>query len=102
MSGQRFEQSIVDGSRNCTRKASPSLRCRSCRTSLIEALGASQFAQITRRMAQRIDLNGSARPCQSAVRGVNCAMPSAPALGWSNDCPVTSIEQGRPKCWCIW
>ena len=55
MSGQRFEQSIVDGSRNCTRKASPSLRCRSCRKSLIEALRASQFAQITRRMAQRFD-----------------------------------------------
>jgi hypothetical protein len=62
--------------RNCTRKASPSLRCRSCRTSLIEALRGSQFAQITRRMAQRFDLNGSARPC--AVRGMNCAMPSAP------------------------
>ena len=104
MSGQRFEQSIVDGSRNCTRKASPSLRCRSCRTSLIEALRGSQFAQITRRMAQRFDLNGSARPC--AVRGMNCAMPSAP---WETTGPRPEQRlsrnlhrAGRPKCWCIW
>ena len=80
--------------RNCTRKASPSLRCRSCRTSLIEALRRSQFAQITRRMAQRFDLNGSARPC--AVRGMNCAMPSAP---WETGVARAAVwRYVRPCC----
>jgi hypothetical protein len=80
--------------RNCTRKASPSLRCRSCRTSLIEALRRSQFAQIIRRMAQRFDLNGSARPC--AVRGMNCAMPSAP---WETSVARAAVwRYVRPCC----
>ena len=54
----------------------------------------SQFAQITRRMAQRFDLNGSARPC--AVRGMNCAMPSAP---WETSVARAAVwRYVRPCC----